>query len=278
MALGEEAEDAELERLARRADGELEVLHDAVDDLGRGARDDRPIRARGVRHADESSRSTSSSTAAATARFGAFATRPIAVGRDDHDLVLVRVEADVLPRDVVEDEEVGVLGAHASPARARARRLPRLPRTRRSPARADVPRRSPRGRPASARARPATGAVLRSFRLGRLGGAVVGDGCGHDDHVRVGAAQRLALEVGGSRRLHNGHTGWRRHREIRGEKRHVGASRSRLLGERDAHATRRAVPDVAHGVERLARAARRHQHALPAQRAVDRVRSASIRA
>ena len=45
--------------------------------------------------------------------FGAFADRPLAGGRDEHDLVVGRVEADVVARDVVEDDEVEVLlGEH----------------------------------------------------------------------------------------------------------------------------------------------------------------------
>ena len=54
----------------------------------------------------------------------------------------------------------------------------------------------------------------------------------------------------------------RGHREVRGEQRHVGAAAARLLGERDAHAAGRAVADEAHGVERLARAARADEHPL----------------
>ena len=111
VALGEHAEDTELERLARRAHRALQVLDHALDDAGRRPRYDRPLRASGVRHVSESSRSTSSSTAAATTRFGAFATWRSPFAETTHDLVLRRVEADVGARDVVEDEEVGVLGS-----------------------------------------------------------------------------------------------------------------------------------------------------------------------
>ena len=41
------------------------------------------------------------------------------------------------------------------------------------------------------------------------------------------------------------------------------AERGGLVGEREAHPPRRAVADVAHGVDRLARAARRDEHAQP---------------
>ena len=74
VAFGEHAEDAQLERRARCAHRALQVLDHALDDVGRRPRNDRPLRASGVRHTFESSRSTSSRTAAATTRFGAFAT------------------------------------------------------------------------------------------------------------------------------------------------------------------------------------------------------------
>ena len=44
----------------------------------------------------------------------------------------------------------------------------------------------------------------------------------------------------------------RRHGEVRGEQRDVGAAPSCLLGESDAHPAGRAVADVAHGIEWLA--------------------------
>ena len=74
MPLRDETENAELEGRAWHSDGSLKILDDALDDIGSRRRCDRPLRARGVRHAFESSRSTSSRTAAATARFDAFAT------------------------------------------------------------------------------------------------------------------------------------------------------------------------------------------------------------
>ena len=103
--------------------------------------------------------------------------------------------------DVVEDEEVGALGR---PLRPRALEtglalvggepddhLPGAP----SPAdrREDVGRRLELDLPRRA--------VLRPLGLGRRRGAIVGDGSGHDDDVRVRATQRLALQVGGRRRL-----------------------------------------------------------------------------
>ncbi len=55
--------------------------------------------------------------------------------------------------------------------------------------------------------------------------------------------------------------------EVRGEQRHLGPAPPRFLGHGHAHAARRAVADVAHGVERLARASRGDEHALARERA-----------
>src|SRR5262249_45388304 len=75
MSLGEQAEDAELEGRARRADCSFEVLNDAFDHVRGRSRSDWPLGAYRVGHlVDESSRSTSSRTAAATTDFGAFGT------------------------------------------------------------------------------------------------------------------------------------------------------------------------------------------------------------
>ena len=60
----------------------------------------------------------------------------------------------------------------------------------------------------------------------------------------------------------------RRHREVCGEQRHVGAAPACLRRERHAHPSRRAVADEADRVERLARAAGRDEHPLPTQRTV----------
>ena len=117
---------------------------------------DRPLRARGVGHVDESSRSTSSRTAAATTGFGAFSIVRSPSFRHDHDLVLGRIEADVRAAHVVEDEEVGASSRSACHglARDRGRRRPR--RSRPAPGRSDARRRWRRGRPSSARVRPST--------------------------------------------------------------------------------------------------------------------------
>ena len=112
--------------------------------------------------------------------------------------------------------------------------------------------------------RPAR-AVLRALLLGGRGGPVVGDRSRHHDDVGIGARERLALDVRRGRSLDDGHAGGRRDREIRSEEGHVGSAASGLLGERHSHATGRAVPDEADGVERLARPSRGHEHPLPAQ-------------
>ena len=111
VALGEQAEDAELERVARRAHGELEVRDDALDDAC-GVRGRRRLRGAG-------SESLMRSRVAARPRpeppprsraSAPSATRPLARLREDDDLVLGGVEADVRAAHVVEDDEIGVLG------------------------------------------------------------------------------------------------------------------------------------------------------------------------
>ena len=56
-------------------------------------------------------------------------------------------------------------------------------------------------------------------------------------------------------------------RDVRADERHLGSAAGGLLGERQAHAPRRAVAHVAHRVDRLARAAGRDQHPQPVERA-----------
>ena len=80
-------------------------------------------------------------------------------------------------------------------------------------------------------------------------------------------ARRLAREVGRGRRLDDLDARRRRHGEVRREQRHVGAAAARLGGEGDAHAARGAVAEEADGVERLARPAGAHEHALAGERA-----------
>ena len=110
--------------------------------------------------------------------------------------------------------------------------------------------------------------AARPLRVAGVGRPVVGDGGGHQHDVGVGGAgERLALQVGGGRRLDDGAAG-RAHGGVAEQRRHLGAAQQRRVGERDAHAAARAVAEEAHRVERLARAAGRDQHA--AARRADR--------
>ena len=72
------------------------------------------ISERGASARAPSSASTASRISAAIFPFGALSTRALAVGRDEHDLVLGRVEPDARRADVVEDDEVRVLRRRAS--------------------------------------------------------------------------------------------------------------------------------------------------------------------
>ena len=148
-----------------------EVVDDRADDVGGAG-----LRCGLLAHArSPSRRSTSSSTAAAIAGFGAFATCRSPARVDEHDLVLVAVEADVVASHVVVDDEIGVLAGRASRASApgppaRAPRRTRRARRRSCPLaerRGDVDGRLELDRPRRRVLRPLVGA--------RLGRAVVGD-------------------------------------------------------------------------------------------------------
>src|ERR671930_2724370 len=128
--------------------------------------------------------------------------RTLAVCAEDRDLVLGRVEADVGASHIVEDEEVGLLvrelaACTLEPDLALVRSEADQYLTRRAPL-------AERGEPVRRRLeldRPRV-AALRTLRRRRFRRPVVGHGGGHDHDVRVGApAERLALEVGGGRRL-----------------------------------------------------------------------------
>ena len=159
--------------------------------------------------------------------------------------------------------------ARACRPRARARPRPPRRRSRPAPARSGGARRARAGRRSWARARATSrrrpSAASPSSALGR---PVVGDGGGHDHHVRVRPGERLALHVRRGRRLDDVDARRRRHREVGGEQRDVRAAAARLLGEGDAHAPGRAVADEADGVDRLARPARADEHPLALNRLV----------
>ena len=95
--------------------------------------------------------------------------------------------------------------------------------------------------------------------LGVLGGtrAEVGYGGRHQEHV--GATELLArggLEAGGRLDVDEADPGGARQRHVGRDQRDLRAAPDGFLGERDPHATRRAVAHIADGVDRLARAAR----------------------
>ena len=79
--------------------------------------------------------------------------------------------------------------------------------------------------------------------------------------ARSNAAAQASCSCGGGLDVDVAHARVARQRDVRGDDRHVGAERGRLLGEREAHPPRRAVADEAHGVDRLARAAGGDEHA-----------------
>jgi hypothetical protein len=97
---------------------------------------------------------------------------------------------------------------------------------------------------------------LRTLPLDPRRRPVVGDCSRH--HNYVGGRRevpRLALDVRGGRRRDDLDALGRFDGEVRGQQRHPGAAAPRLGGERDAHATGRAVAEEANGVERLSRPA-----------------------
>ena len=108
--------------------------------------------------------------------------------------------------------------------------------------------------------------LLRPLAVDRLRRPVVGDRGRHQDDVRVVAGQGLAAQIGGGRRRHDLDPFGRRDLEVRREQRHGRATVACRLGERDAHAAGRAVPEEPHGVERLAGPAGGDEHAAAGER------------
>src|SRR4029453_18513700 len=181
-----------------------------------------------------------------------FLDAPLARTRNEDDLVVGGIEADVIAAHIVEDDQVDSLVAELLPralepalsaigceaheqlaVRAPSAELPQ-----------DVGRRLEGDRP-----RPV---VLRALLLLGLGRAVVGDGSGHHDHVGVAAGERLPGDVCGGRGLHHVHSYGNGNREVRGDERDVSAAPARLRCDGRAHPARRPVAEKADGVERLA--------------------------
>src|SRR5919197_587940 len=185
---------------------------------------------------------------------------------DEHDLVLVGVEADVRTRDVVVDDEVDML-----PLQLRA--CAREAVGSRFGSEADEhlavrPSLAERLQDVGSRLelQPPRLCVLRALRAERLGGAVVRDRGGHQDKIGIAAGQRRVMQSLGGRRLDHLDAGGRGNGEIRREQGDLAPTLPRLLRERDAHLPRRAVAEETHRVERLTRPARAHQHVPPGER------------
>src|SRR6266508_1208945 len=184
--------------------------------------------------------------------FGRLGNTPLAGSAEEDDLVLLRVKADVVARNVVVDDEVDPL-QHQLLARTRETLFTSIGRE------ADqhltvLP-------PLGKRSQDVGGwlegdlpvlAVLWTLPLEGFDGTVVGDCGGHQDEVGVRVRQRGLEHRNGGRRLHHLDATRPRNREVRGEQRDLGTALVSLLRERDAHATRRAVAEKPDRVERLA--------------------------
>ena len=108
----------------------------------------------------------------------------------------------------------------------------------------------------------APAAVLLELAGVRVGRPVVGDGGGHQQHV--GALEASAQAAASSAAVSTSTSvtpGGARQRDVGGDDRDLGAAARGLVGEREAHPAGRAVADVAHGVDRLARPAGGDEHA-----------------
>ena len=89
----------------------------------------------------------------------------------------------------------------------------------------------------------------------------IGNGRGHDAHVAARERlRRRALHLGRRRDAPDGVDRGNRHVDRAVNERHARSPRSRLAGDRESHAPRRPVRDVAHGIYLLFGAPRRHEH------------------
>ena len=205
----------------------------------------------------------------------------LAVGLDDHHLVLGALEADLGARDVVEDDRVRplaleLLASPLEPALDVSAAKPTIVWPSR-PARAEAGE-DVLGR-LEVELEPAAALAVDLLPGGRLG-AEVGRGRGHHQDVgRVELAAPSAVgELGGGLDVDPPHAGRRRQRDVGGDQGHLGAAPGGALGERQPHPAAGAVADEADRVDRLAGAAGGDQHpqAVPGaararQRRLDRV-------
>ena len=95
---------------------------------------------------------------------------------------------------------------------------------------------------------------------------VVGDGGGHQDDVGVGAGKRLATQVCRRRRRHDLDAVGDGHLEVRAEERHASPALTGGGRQRDAHPSRRAVPEEPDAVERLPCPSRCHEDVAARER------------
>ena len=256
VALADEAEDDELQRLHVGVDDARDVLDDAVDRPRGGRRVDGPGLSASIQQRDRLVEHRGRDP-----RLRRLGDALLPLARDQDHLVVLRVEADVGSGHIVVDDEIDVLVREH-------RALPLEPALAALGAEGDdhLAVLAPGGERLDdvlgrlELDRPRLG-VLRALRLRGLGGPVVGDGGGHEDEIDVRTGQRLVQERLRGRRLDDLDAVRRLDGEVRREQRDAGAAAAGLLGERDAHPAGGAVADEADGVERLARAAGRDEDA-----------------
>src|SRR5439155_11018045 len=196
---------------------------------------------------------------------GGLRHRALRTGCQENHFVLFGIEADVVARDVVVDDEVDALALQfltrtleaglAVVGRKPDQHLAVGPAVceRRQDVRrrleADVPRLP----------------VLRSLLRDSLRRPIVGDRGGHQDDVDLPAGQRFGEHRFGGRRFDHLDARRRRHRKVRSQEGDDGTPALRLRGERHSHPSGRAVSEEAHRVEWLARPTRAHEHTPPDQ-------------
>ena len=207
---------------------------------------------------------TKSSTAAATVLLRGFRHVGSRSWRDDRDLVLLGVEADVGARDVVHDDRVEGLASELRPCPLDALRAvlggepdSDWPARRSDAASASTSSVRTRSHGRALRAPPS-----RSCASSRLRRAEVRDRGGHQQDVTrrrsARASRRLSSSAVWTATTSTPGAGGKR--GVGGHHRHGGATARSLGREREPHASAGAVADEAHRVERLARAARGDQH------------------